>query len=78
MRLRSTHSRERLNEELRRRKRVIRIFPTEDSAVRLIGALLSGFHEQGRPEKNYLDLTEDHEWKKQESFNTFPPLAIVE
>jgi transposase-like protein len=32
---------ERLNEEIRRRERVIRIFPNDDSALRLIGALLA-------------------------------------
>ena len=32
---------ERLNQEVRRRKRVIRIFPNDESAHRLIGALLT-------------------------------------
>ena len=78
VRLRSTNSQERLNEEIRRRERVIRIFPNEDSAIRLIGALLSEFHEQWSTGKKYLDMTEYHEWKKQESFKTSSPLAIVE
>jgi len=39
-RLRTTNSLERLNEEVRRRERVIRIFPNRESAIRLIGALL--------------------------------------
>ena len=39
-RLRTTNSIERLNEEIRRRERVIRIFPNHASAARLIGALL--------------------------------------
>lgn len=38
--LRLTNSLERLNEEVRRREKVIRIFPNEDSAIRLIGAIL--------------------------------------
>lgn len=38
-RLRTTNSVERLNEEVRRRERVIRIFPNRESVVRLIGAL---------------------------------------
>lgn len=38
--LRTTNSVERLNEEIRRRERVIRIFPNRDSAQRLIGAIL--------------------------------------
>lgn len=39
-RLRSTNMLERLNSEIRRRERVIRIFPHTQSATRLIGALL--------------------------------------
>ena len=39
LRLRTTNMQERLNEEVRRRERVIRIFPNEASALRLIGAL---------------------------------------
>ncbi len=35
---------ERLNEEIRRRERVIRIFPNEASAMCLIGALLAEQH----------------------------------
>ena len=39
-RLCSTNIQERLNEEVRRSERVIRIFPNDESALRLIGALL--------------------------------------
>ncbi len=39
-RLRTSNSIERLNQEIRRRERVIRIFPNEASLIRLIGALL--------------------------------------
>lgn len=39
-RLRTTNCLERLNEEGRRREKVIRIFPNEDSAIRLIDAIL--------------------------------------
>ncbi|EQD77289.1 Transposase, mutator type, partial [mine drainage metagenome] len=35
-RLRTTNMQERLNEEIRRRERVIRIFPNTDSALRLV------------------------------------------
>ena len=37
-RLRSTNCSERLNEEVRGREEVIRIFPNEDSAIRLISS----------------------------------------
>ena len=38
--LRTTNSLERVNEEIRRRERVIRIFPNRESSLRLIGAFL--------------------------------------
>ena len=75
VRLRSTNSQERLNEEVRRRERVIRIFPNEDSAIRLIGALLSEFHEQWSTGKKYFDMAEYWEWKKQQE-PLKPPLSF--
>jgi putative transposase len=63
MRLRTTNSMERLNEEIRRRERVIRIFPNEASALRLIGALLAEHHEVWSTGKRYFDMTEYFEWK---------------
>ena len=45
-RLRTTNCIERLNEEIRRREKVIRIFPNEKSAIRLIGAILIDINEE--------------------------------
>lgn len=45
-RLRTTNMIERQNEELRRRERVIRIFPNEESVIRLLGSLLMETHEE--------------------------------
>ncbi|MFS0820612.1 IS256 family transposase [Bacillus sp. 1P02SD] len=42
----STNSLERLNQEVRRRERVIRIFPNTQSAFRLIGAVLMDYEEK--------------------------------
>jgi putative transposase len=60
-RLRTTNMQERLNEEIRRRERVIRIFPNDDSALRLIGALLAEQNEVWA-ERRYLDMDEFAEW----------------
>ena len=60
-RLRTTNMQERLNEEIRRRERVIRIFPNDASALRLIGALLAEQNE-GWAERRYLDMDEFEEW----------------
>jgi len=59
-RLRSTNMQERLNEEIRRRERVIRIFPNDESALRLIGALLAEQNEIWQ-ERRYLDMDEFRE-----------------
>ena len=60
-RLRTTNMQEHLNEEVRRRERVIRIFPNDESALRLIGALLAEQNETWL-ERKYLDMQEYHEW----------------
>lgn len=44
--IRSTNSLERLNQEVRRRERVIRIFPNTQSAYRLIGSVLIELNEE--------------------------------
>jgi len=63
-RLATTNMQERLNEEIRRRERVIRIFPNEASAKRLIGAMLAERHEIWSTGKKYFDMQEYIEWKK--------------
>ena len=63
--LRTTNCLERLNEEIRRRERIIRIFPNRESAVRLIGALLMEQDEKWASGKKYLDMDEYFEWQKE-------------
>jgi len=60
--LRTTNAVERLNEEIRRRERVIRIFPNRESVLRLIGAYLMEIDERWLDQK-YLDMKEYMEWK---------------
>jgi putative transposase len=62
-RLRTTNSQERLNEEIRRRERVIRIFPNRDSVIRLLGALLLEIHEKWTTGTRYLDMEEYAAWR---------------
>ena len=57
-RMRTSNYIERLNEELRRRERVIRIFPNTDSVYRLLGAVLMEQHEKWSGGKKYLDMDE--------------------
>ena len=62
-RLRTTNSIERLNEEIRRRERVIRIFPNKESLIRLMGALLMEQDERWSCGRKYLDMAEYYEFK---------------
>jgi len=54
--LRTTNSIERLNEEIRRRKRVIHIFPNRESIVRLIGTILLEIDNKWAGGRKYLDM----------------------
>lgn len=56
-RLRTTNGIERVNQEIRRRERVIRIFPNEASVIRLMGALLMELDEKWQTGHKYFDLT---------------------
>jgi transposase-like protein len=63
-RLRTTNAVERLNEEVRRRERVIRIFPNRDSVLRLLGALLMEQDEAWTTGKHYFDMTAYWQWRR--------------
>ncbi|MGI6543540.1 MAG: IS256 family transposase [Limnochordia bacterium] len=65
-RLRSTNMVERLNEEIRRRERVIRIFPNETSALRLLGAVLMEHDEQWTTTHRYFNMDKYWEWKAEQ------------
>ena len=62
-RLRTSNMLERLNEEIRRREKPIRIFANDESAIRLIGALLMEHHEAWVASRQYLDLDDYRHWK---------------
>lgn len=64
VRTRTTNAVERLNEEIRRRERVIRIFPNRESLVRLIGAMLMDLDEKWETERIYLNMKGLLEWRK--------------
>jgi len=64
---------ERLIQEVRRREKIIRIFPSKDSVWRLVGALLAGKHEDGNlglprsTSRRYLKTDEFYEWIDRQS-----------
>lgn len=62
-RLRTTNMVERFIEEIRRREKVIRIFPNQQSAWRLVGALCAEQHEEWSTGRLYLNMDEFYRWK---------------
>ena len=63
--LKSTNLLERLNQEIKRRTRVVRIFPNEESCMRLIRAMAVEAHEGWLEESRYLNMQLLQEQKKQ-------------
>ena len=62
--LKSTNMLERLNEEIKRRTRVVRIFPNPASCLRLIRALCAETHEAWLEDNRYINMDLLKEQKK--------------
>lgn len=75
-RMKSTNMQERLIQVVRRRERVIRIFPNEDAALRLMCASLAEIHEEWQ-ERRYLDMTEFNEWQEQRKTKFEKTVAVI-
>jgi putative transposase len=63
--MKSTNMLERLNQELKRRTHVVRIFPNADSCLRLVRALAVETHENWLEGPRYLDMQRLTEHKKE-------------
>jgi transposase-like protein len=74
-RLRTVNGQERLNEEVRRRERVIRIFPNRQSGIRLLGALLMEQDEVWSTGKRYFDMTAYWQWRTAQATQSAPAAA---
>jgi transposase-like protein len=66
-RLRTTNMLERFIQEIRRREKVIRIFPNTESAYRLVGALCAETHEEWSTGRRYLNMDEYFRWRADQS-----------
>lgn len=64
--MKSTNMLERFNEELRRRTRVVRIFPNAQSCLRLIRAMAVEIHESWLEDSRYLNMGLLKELKKEQ------------
>jgi putative transposase len=57
-RIRTTNGQERLNQEIKRRTRVVRIFPNREACLRLVTALCAEQSEEWVTGRRYLDMEE--------------------
>ena len=62
--MKSTNMLERLNEEIKRRTHIVRIFPNEASCLRLVRALAVEKHEEWIEGTRYLNMDLWHEHRK--------------
>ncbi len=65
-RIRTTNGPERLNQEIKRRTRVVRIFPNRESCLRLVTALAAEQSEEWVTGRRYLDMEELRESRREE------------
>jgi len=63
-RIRTTNGLERLNQEIKRRTRVVRIFPNRESCLRLVTALVVEVSEEWVTGRRYLDMEELREHRR--------------
>jgi transposase-like protein len=66
-RLRTSNMLERFIQEIRRREKVVRIFPNMESGYRLVGALCAETHEEWSTGRRYLNMDEYYEWRADRS-----------
>ena len=74
-RMKSTNMLERFNQELKRRTRVIRIFPNEQSCIRLVSALAMEENENWL-ERKYLNMETVENMNRFEGGNCLIPAPV--
>ncbi|HSK82559.1 MAG TPA: transposase [Rubrobacter sp.] len=77
-RIRTTNSLERLNQEIKRRTRVVRIFPNRESCLRLVSALAVEVSEEWVTGRRYLDMEELREHRRLEELVESEEAMIME
>jgi putative transposase len=77
-RIRTTNSLERLNQEIKRRTRVVRIFPNRGACLRLVSALAIEQSEEWLTGRRYLDMRELEEQRRQEEREVVEGAMLVE
>jgi transposase-like protein len=72
--MKSTNMIERLKKELKRRSRVIGIFPDDQACIRVLGGICREISEEWETGRRYLNMDADH--IKQEGDTMLSPKAV--
>jgi transposase-like protein len=76
-RIRTTNGQERLNQEIKRRTRVVRIFPNPEACLRLVTALAVEQSEEWVTGRRYLDMEELEEQRREEEREEAEGVALM-
>jgi putative transposase len=76
-RIRTTYGLERLNQEIKRRTQVVRIFPNREACLRPVTALAAEQSEEWVTGRRYLHMREFEEQRRQEEQGT-EEVALME
>jgi putative transposase len=77
-RIRTTNGLQRLNQEIKPRTRVVRIFPNRESCLRLVSALALEVSEEWVTGRRYLDMEELREHRRLEELVESEEAMIME
>ncbi len=77
-RIRTTNGQERLNQEIKRRTRVVRIFPNREACLRLVTALAVEQSEEWVTGRRYLDMRELEEHRLREEEREAQGVMLME
>jgi putative transposase len=76
-RIRTTNGQERLNQEIKRRTRVVRIFPNRRACLRLVTALAVEQSEEWVTGRRYLDMRDLEEQRREEGRRVAEEVALI-
>jgi putative transposase len=76
-RIRTTNGLERLNQEIKRRTRVVRIFPNRQACLRLVTALAVEVSEEWLTGRRYLEMRELEEYRLREQEESAEEVALM-
>jgi len=77
-RIRTTNGLERLNQEIKRRTRVVRIFPNPQACLRLVSALCVEQSEEWLTSRRYLDMSELAEQRREDEEQKAKKVMLME